>query len=420
MAELDNDAGGAAPEASIRWFREARFGLFVHWGPVSLEGTEIGWSRGGERRHLQVPRAPGPIPADRYDRLYERFNPTAFDAAVWAELARDAGMRYVVFTSKHHDGFVNFDSQLTDYKITDSRSPFGRDIVRELTEGVRAAGLRMGYYYSQPDWHHPAFFRQHDRYLEYLHGQVEELCTRYGEIAILWFDGLRHPAEDWDGARLLRRIRELQPGILINDRCGLPGDFDTPEQRVGSYQVDRPWESCITICEQWAWKPGDRMKSLDECIAALCRCAAGDGNLLLNVGPTPEGRIEARQAARLREIGAWLADKGDSIYGTRGGPVLSGGTATTTHRGSTVYVHLITPGERRVRLAGITGRIESAGLLGSGPGAVDCQWRDGDLVVTVTGADSDEVAPVVRLDLDRQVSLRPGPWSPLGRQRSGT
>ncbi|MFO7976346.1 MAG: alpha-L-fucosidase, partial [Candidatus Hydrogenedentota bacterium] len=286
MVDQDKPYLKAAPE-DMKWWREARFGLFIHWGPVSLKGTEIGWSRGGERRGRE---GTGEIPVEVYDNLYKEFNPTEFDADEWVTIAQQAGMKYLVFTTKHHDGFVNFDSKLTDYKITSPESPFGRDIVKELADACHKAGLGLGFYYSPPDWHHPDYRTDnHAKYIEYLHGQLRELCTNYGQIDIIWFDGLGGTAEDWNSEPLFKMIRELQPHVLINNRAGLPGDFDTPEQRVGKFQNDRPWESCITICRQWAWKPDDAMKSFEECIRTLVRCAGGDGNLLFNVGPMPSG-----------------------------------------------------------------------------------------------------------------------------------
>ncbi|MBM3854803.1 MAG: hypothetical protein FJ399_16900, partial [Verrucomicrobia bacterium] len=234
----------AAPDANLQWWREARFGLFIHWGPVSLKGTEIGWSRAGERRGY---RGPGTlVPTDEYDNLYRQFNPTLFNAREWVALAQAAGMKYLVFTSRHHDGFSMFDTQASDYKITSPLSPFRRDVVRELADACHAAGLKFGLYYSQPDWRHPDAFTpdRHDRYLAYLKTQVRELLTNYGRLDILWFDGLGKKEEDYDGEAINRLARELQPHLLINNRNGLPEDFDTPEQRVGKYQDHRPWESC--------------------------------------------------------------------------------------------------------------------------------------------------------------------------------
>ena len=325
-------------EDSLAWWRDARFGLFIHWGPVSLKGTEIGWSRGGERRGTGGGK--GPIPVEVYDNLYKEFNPVNFNAKEWVQIAKNAGMKYLVFTSRHHDGFSMFDSALTDYKITNS--PFKRDVVAELAEACHEAGLGLGFYYSPPDWHHPDYRTEnHARFIEYLHGQIRELCTKYGKVDILWFDGLGGTAKDWDAENLIKMIRSLQPGIIVNNRAGLPEDFETPEQTIGQFQNTRPWETCMTIGDQWAWKPNDNVKSFKDCISVLIKCAGGDGNLLFNVGPMPDGRIEDRQVARLSEMGAWLKQYGESIYGTRGGPFLPGPWGVSTCRGNSVYVHIL-------------------------------------------------------------------------------
>ena len=329
--------GQSDPVDHMTWWREARFGLFIHWGPVSLKGTEIGGSRGGERRGTG---GTGDIPLEVYDNLYREFNPVEFDAREWVQIALNAGMTYLVFTSKHHDGFCMFDSALTEYKITNS--PFQRDVVRELADACHEAGLKVGWYYSPPDWHHPDYrTANHARYIEYLHGQLRELCTNYGKIDILWFDGLGGTAEDWDAEKLVTMIRELQPGIVINDRAGLPEDHATPEQRVGAFNRNRRWETCMTICNQWAWKPDDTMKTLDKCIDVLVRTAGGDGNLLFNVGPMPDGRIEPRQVDRLAEMGAWLGQFGETIYGTRGGPYMPSAWGASTCKNSRVYLHVL-------------------------------------------------------------------------------
>ncbi len=332
----------SAPPDRIAWWRDAKFGLFIHWGPVTLAGTEIGWSRDGERRGYW--QGGGSVPPERYDTLYRSFNPVAFDPQEWAALAADSGMKYLVFTTRHHDGFSLWDTRENSYKITAPDCPYGRDIVRPLADATREAGLCFGTYYSQPDWLNPdAFTERHAAYQGYIFRQVRELMTGYGRIDILWFDGLGKSAEDYGAEPMHRMVRDLQPDILINDRNGLPEDFDTPEQRVGTMQVDRPWESCITLCQQWSWKPDDVMKYLDECLRVLVSTVTGDGNLLLNIGPMPDGRIEPRQAARLREIGAWLRAHGEAIYGTRGGPFRNGNWGGATCRDRTIYIHLLAP-----------------------------------------------------------------------------
>lgn len=383
-----------ASDRDMEWWREARFGLFVHWGPVSLKGTEIGWSRGGERRGRS---GKGEIPVEVYDNLYREFNPTQFNADEWVAVAKAAGMKYLVFTTKHHDGFCEFDSQLTDYKVT--RSPFGRDVVKELADACHEAGLKLGFYYSPPDWHHPDYRTpNHARYVDYMHGQLRELCSNYGKVDIIWFDGLGGNAQDWDSENLFRKIRQLQPHVLINNRAGLPGDWDTPEQQVGKYQTNRAWESCITICNQWAWKPNDPMKTLTQCLHTLIRCAGGDGNLLFNVGPMPTGEIESRQVERLREMGQWLRQYGDSIYGTRGGPFRPGDWGASTSKGKKIYLHIFKGDTERLALPALEKRIVRVQVL-TGGNATVTQTSEGTLV-TVPQAHRQEIDTIVVLELD--------------------
>jgi alpha-L-fucosidase len=391
-----------------QWWGSARFGLFIHWGPVSLKGTEIGWSRNPGPNGARG----GSIPAEEYDALHEQFNPTNFNAKEWVAVAKAAGMKYLVFTSKHHDGFCEFDSKLTDYKISSPQSPFARDVVKELAEACHQAGLRFGLYYSQPDEHHPDYrTANHSRYLEYMHGQVRELLSNYGPIDILWFDGLDGTAKDWDAEQLFPMIRGIQPNILINNRCGLPGDFETPEQEIGKFQIDRPWESCITICEQWAWKPGDQMKSLQQCIETLVRCAGGDGNLLFNVGPMPDGRIEPRQVERLKEMGEWLARNGESIYGTRGGPWKPTRIWASTRKGNTVYLHVLHWNGDSIELPVLPRKIESVTVLNGAP--VKTEELDNRLMVTVPPESRDTIDTVVKLKLDGSAMDLPVLNSPL-------
>ncbi|HRW08052.1 MAG TPA: alpha-L-fucosidase [Caldilineaceae bacterium] len=404
-------------ENRLQWWREARFGLFIHWGPVSLVGTEIGWSRGGERRGLRFTLPPGPVPVETYDNLYKEFDPQQFNATEWVQIAQDAGMRYLVFTSKHHDGFVNFDSALTDYKVTSPLSPFGRDIVGELATACHAVKLPFGCYYSPPDWRHPDYrTEQHQRYLDYFHNQVFELCRNYGELAVLWFDGLEEnftnaevveryrdqevfaSAQIWNSEKLFEQIRRLQPNILINNRCGMRADFDTPEQMIGAFQTERAWESCITMGDQWAWKPNDNLKSLQQCLHTLIQVAGGDGNLLFNVGPMPDGRIEPRQVERLREMGDWLRNYGESIYGTRGGPFRPGPWGASTHNERYVYLHILDwPAEKlSLRLMSSQSVVNSQNLTGDRVAIVQ---SDQGIVVTVPPADRHPIDTVIRLEM---------------------
>jgi alpha-L-fucosidase len=385
----------APPTADLEAWRNARFGMFIHWGPVTLKGTEIGWSRGAQ------------VPIDEYDRLYQQFNPTNFNANQWMRVAREAGMKYVVFTTKHHDGFCMWNTKQTDYNIM--RSPFGRDVVKELSAACRRQGLRFSTYYSVCDWHHPDFPRTSpggkvrretsnlDRYEEYLRAEVRELVTGYGPLQVMWFD----VHQEFNAARgqgLVDYVRSLQPSILVNNRSGAPGDYDTPEQRIGKYQDDRPWETCMTLCRQWAWKPDDEMKPLKKCLQTLVLCAGGDGNLLFNIAPTPDGVFEPRQVERLKEMGAWLKKYGASIYGTRGGPWKPTESLASTRKGKTIYLHLLRPEDDTVALPDLTRKIKSAALLRGGK--VNFTQRDGRLTLTLNKAARDPIDTVVRLNLD--------------------
>lgn len=399
----------APNDQRLQWWREARFGMFVHWGPISLRGTEIGWSRGDQ------------VPADEYDNLYRRFNPTNFDARAWARLAKDSGMKYLVLTSKHHDGFCLWNTKVTDYNVVNA--PFGRDVVKELAEACRAEGIVFCTYHSICDWRHPDYplgspggkskksQPNMDRYNSYLKKQVAELIQNYGPLGVMWFDG--EWEEPWTpdrGRDLYEYCRALQPSIIVNNRVSkarrgmegsstpgeFPGDFDTPEQRIGNYQTNRPWESCITICQQWSWKPDDKLKSFEQCAQTLVRTAGGDGNLLLNVGPLPNGEIEPRQAQCLRQIGHWLRANGESIYGTRAGPIPPAEWGATTRKGNTIYVHVLNwRGSTDLTLPRFPQRIVGGKLLHGGN--VEVKETEAGTTIQVSRVDQKQPDTVVAL-----------------------
>ncbi|MCB9882490.1 MAG: alpha-L-fucosidase [Planctomycetes bacterium] len=405
----------------MRWFEEARFGMFVHWGPVSLAGTEIGWSRG-----KQIPRA-------TYDALPRRFDPVRFDANEWVRIAKAAGMRYFVITAKHHDGFCLWDSAVTDHDVMET--PFGRDVVKELAAACREHGLRFCFYYSILDWHHPHYYPQNmnqggpgivlpegvepdmNVYVRYLKAQLRELLTGYGDVGLVWFDGpWETPWNETRGRDLYAYVRGLRPDVIVNDRVfrkapgssarasdDLPGDYDTPEQRIGAFQTTRPWETCMTLCRQWAWKSDDTMKSLEECLHTLIRCAAGDGNLLFNVGPMPDGRIEPRQVERLFEMGAWLEKHGETIYGTRGGPWRPGRWGGSTFAGRKIFLHVTNwPGNQLV-LPAFAQHIVGARLR-TGSGDVPWSQDERSVRVVVRPEDRDPIDTIVELEVAENVT----------------
>ena len=394
------------PERLEHW-KDLRYGMFIHWGPNCQKGGEIGWSRQGPRRG-RTRGGTGHIPVEVYDNLYKTFDPVKFDADEWVTIAKDAGMKYMVLTSKHHDGFSMFASELTEYDVM--ATPFGRDVVKELAEACARGGLEFGVYYSPRDWYHPDFATErHDRYLEFYLGQLRELATSYENLLVLWFDGLDSPRKLWKNTpeESFQLLRTLQPNILLNNRGGLPGDFDTPEQRIGAFQTDRPWETCMTICRQWSWKPDDRMKSLEECVHTLVRTVGGDGNLLFNVGPMPDGRIEPRQVERLREEGAWLAPRSEAFYATRGGPFRPGKWGASTHAKDRIFLHILDWREEvGLVLPPIGPAVKGASLLPGGEEVSYAQTDEGVLVI-VPAELRDELDTIVVLSLDGDASAIP-------------
>jgi len=385
------------PEAMKKW-QDRRFGMFIHWGPVSLTAQEIGWSRGAQ------------TPIEVYDNLYKQFNPTNFNADEWGKIAKDAGMKYIVLTTKHHDGFCLWDTKQTDYNIMNS--PFHRDVVKELSAACKQAGIAFGTYYSVCDWHHPDFpltspgggvKREKydlDAYNRYLLAQISELITNYGPLITMWNDVPQR--FEGRGVNTIKLVRQLQPDITINNRSGDGGDYDTPEQRLGGFNLDRPWESCMTISAHNAWAWGgskDGVKSLAVCLRMLIGGAGGDGNVLLNVGPRPDGKIDPEQAARLKEVGDWLAHFGESIYGTRGGPFKPGKWGASTRKGNRIYVHAYEFDGDNLELPAIPATITAARVLTGG--SVEFKQSGGITSLTVPAVNHAPIDTVIALDLDK-------------------
>ena len=397
------------PAALKRW-QDMRFGMFIHWGPVSLTGHEIGWSRGAQ------------TPIERYDSLYKEFNPVKFNADEWVSLAKAAGMKYIVLTTKHHDGFCLFATKEADYNIMNS--PFKRDVTKELANACRKQGIAFGAYYSVCDWHHPDFpltspggkvkreKSDLDAYDRYLLAQIRELITNCGPLLTIWNDV---PQEfKGRGTNTIQMVRKLQPDILINNRTGDGGDYDTPEQRIGGFNLERPWESCMTISAHNAWAWGgekDGVKPLAACLLMLIRGAGGDGNVLLNVGPRPDGLIDPEQAGRLKEIGAWLGKYGRSIYGTRGGPYKPTRTAVSTRKGHTIFIHITAWPEATLKLPPLPARIRKSSVLTGGEAAVN-QIAAG-VEITMPAASRQEIDTIVALELDKP-AIEIAPISVIG------
>lgn len=370
MFQFDREAY----EKRMAWYTDARFGMFLHWGLYAIPARGE-WVRSVER-----------IPKEEYMRYFEEFDPVDYDPEKWARAAKEAGMKYMVLTAKHHDGFCLFDSKYTDFKSTNTRCK--RDLVREYLEAARAQGLKVGLYYSLLDWYHedyphfgdknhpmrenPAYTNEHrdfDRYLSYMHNQVRELCTDYGKIDILWFDFSYEDeynvmrGEKWRAAELVDMVRSLQPGVIIDNRLEVSGegfgslwecsptpyhgDFVSPEQIIPPEGIqdksgkDMVWEACVTMNGNWGYCANDHyFKPSSMLIKKLVECVSKGGNLLLNVGPDARGNFPPQSVKILEEMGAWMKKNGESVYGCGKSGLPKPDVGRITRKGKVLYFHL--------------------------------------------------------------------------------
>lgn len=344
----------------LEWWREARFGMFIHWGLYSVLG-----------RHEWVMEMEG-IPAQEYEKLAKQFKPKPNAARDWAKLAKAAGQKYMVMTTKHHEGFCHFDTATTDY-CAPKQGP-GRDLVREFVGAARAEGLRVGFYYSLMDWHHPDGARCADneaarrRFVDYIHTHIRELMTNYGKIDILWYD-VAWPldAKGWESEKMNEMVFKLQPDIIVNNRNKLDGDFSTPEQRIEASAGDRAWESCMTLNDSWGYhRADDGWKSPKTVIRNLITCAHDGGNYLLNIGPKPDGSVPEESVQIFSEVGQWLSRNGESIYAADKCQPSRSRNGSFSRKGNTLYFHIhYYPGDS-VAFAGLMTKAISARFLATG------------------------------------------------------
>jgi alpha-L-fucosidase len=360
-------------EQRIQWWREAKYGMFIHWGLYSLLCRDA-WAMGDED-----------IPLAEYEELAKRFQPRPNAAREWAKLARASGMKYVVMTTKHHEGFCLFDSQWTDYCAP--RQGPGRDLVREYVEAARAEGLRVGFYYSLMDWHHPDWrLAKEDeaarkRFIQYIHGQIRELMSNYGKIDILWYDmAVPLDARGWESEKMNKMVLDLQPDILVNNRNLLAGDFSTPEQSTQAARGD--WESCMTMNDSWGYVTGDNnWKSPHHLVQNLVECARDGGNYLLNIGPRADGSVPEPSVRILGEVGQWLTRNGAAIYATNKCLFLHGDICGFTRKQNKLFIHVyFWPGES-LTVGGVTTEVRSATLLATNQ-AVSFRQKGRQLIFT--------------------------------------
>jgi alpha-L-fucosidase len=342
--------------------------MFIHFGLYSQHARHE-WAMEDEA-----------IPIGEYMALDKQFIPAPGSARAWAKLARAAGMKYMVMTTKHHEGFCNFDTKLTDY-CAPKQAP-GRDLVREYVEAARAEGMRVGFYYSLMDWHHPDGARcatdeaARQRFVAYTHGLIRELMTNYGKIDVLWYD-VAWPldAQGWESERMNKMVFDLQPDIIVNNRNDLPGDFSTPEQKIVAETNGRAWESCMTLNDSWGFqRADDNWKSSKTIVRNLITCARDGGNYLLNIGPQPDGAVPAESIRVLSEVGQWMATNGQTIYAAEVCQPRRSTYASFTRIGNTLFMHVhfwpvVPSGETDrtdVAISGLTVKVKSAKLLKTG------------------------------------------------------
>ncbi len=383
----------------IRWWRDARFGMFIHWGLYAQLGRHE-WVMNRER-----------IPVAEYEKLADTWKPKERPAREWAALAKQAGMKYMVMTTKHHEGFCLWDSQQTDYNAV-KRGP-GRDLVREYVEACREFDLKIGFYYSLMDWHHPdgascaTDEAARRRFMDFTQGCVRELMTNYGKIDILWYD-VSWPlpdAEAWESVKLTGIARELQPHILVNNRAKLPEDFGTPEEHVTAAEEGRAWEACMTFNGAWGYMPiSPDWRPAREVLSMLQSATAGQGNLLLNTGPAPDGSVPPEATERLTDVGAWIDKNGEAIYGQvdRAGrervewlPL-----GRWTIKGNNAYFWCTRWPGREMVLGGLRTKVKAVSFLADGPPITFEQSKDRLVLKNLPYHDPDPVTGVTVIKLE--------------------
>lgn len=428
------DKNTLCKDKRMEWWRDARFGMFIHWGLYAVPA--------GEWKGEKIPSIGewimqnAHIPVSEYEQLAKQFNPVKFDAEQWVQIAKNAGMKYIVITSKHHDGFCLWDSKYTDYDVVDA-TPFKRDILGELSEACRKNGIKMCFYHSIMDWHHPdaqaPFYPNYndtkksnpnfDRYVEYyLKGQLKELVQNYGPLGIMWFDG--EWVKDWTremGWDMYYYCLNLQPDIIVNNRVGngrqgmrglsksdeFAGDYGTPEQEIpatGLPGVD--WETCMTMNDTWGYKSYDNnWKSREDLLRKLVDIASKGGNFLLNVGPTAEGLIPSPSVERLAAIGEWMKINGESIHGTTASPLGKFPWGRCTAKPGKLYLHVFDwPTNGKLEVSGVKTKVKKAYLLADEKRAkLSVEKQSGqEIVISVPSKAVDPIDTVIVLQIENK------------------
>lgn len=416
----------AQREERIQWFRDAKFGLFIHWGPASISGKEISW---GMQDRIEAGAKHQAVPREEYMNLYKEFNPIKFDADELLSLAKEAGMQYMVFVAKHHDGFSLWDTQENHFpegaaypqKYSIADAPYEKDICKEIQEATHKHGLKLGWYYSTRDWTHPDYLvGDNQSYNDYYENQVEELLENYGPVDILWFDHCFGMWDQYTIPRLYEKMYAHNPALLVNNRAArgikdIPAeydalahaDYDTPENRMGAFQYGRAWESCMILSPTedhggWSYRPDGVTRSLEETLKLLSSCVTGDGNMLLNLAPLPDGTIRPEERAILEGIAPWMQRYGDAVYATRGGPWINGDWGGSTHKDNHVYLHLFDTNDEGIELNRLSQSVTAVETIDGHP--IQFNQNDETIKIVVPQSARDEYVSVIKLTLDAPVT----------------
>ncbi len=411
-----------AHDKRMAWWRQARFGLFIHWGLYAIPAGQ--WK--GETKHAEWILTTAQIPVKEYEKFASQFNPVKFSAEEWVRAAKDAGMKYIVITSKHHDGFCLFDSKLTDYDVANA-TPFNRDIMKELSDECHKQGIEICWYHSIMDWHHPDYLPRRSwetrsaeganfaRYVDHMKGQVKELLTNYGKIGVMWFDG------EWEytwtpekGVDLYNYVRSIAPNIIINNRVGkgregmagtydpetASGDFGTPEQEIPATGLGYDWETCMTMNDHWGYNKNDHnWKSVEDLIQKLVDIASKGGNFLLNVGPTAEGLFPQPSVERLKAIGEWMRINGESIHGTTASLFESLDWGRSTTKGNRIFLHVFAwPEDGKLTVPGLLSKAQKIYLLANPQEELPIDYQARTAIISLPGKAVDPHVSVIALE----------------------
>lgn len=396
MAQAQPAASQEATRARrMQWWHDAKFGMFIHFGLFSVLGKDV-WNYESEGWTMQ-----------EYEPLIQQFNPKSGSTREWAKLARSAGQKYIVLTTKNHDGFCLWNTKTT--KLNALNAPCKRDIIAEYVESARAEGMKVGFYFSIFDWHHPDGERCVDdesarkRLVEFTHEQIRELLTNYGKIDVLWYDGARPNlgAKGWESERMNKMVFELQPDIIVNNRNALNGDFGTPEQKIVA--EERAWESCMTLNESWGYHAADdEWKTPKQMLRNLALCVRDNGNYLVSIGPRPDGTVQSEAIDLLSRVGSWMSRNGSAIYGCQRSKVTRHQYAGLTRKGNTLYLHVHDWPGNEVRIGAIVTKARSARFLATGEEVKFDQNDDRIRMYDLPKKAPDTPVTVIAIDFDSE------------------